>query len=337
MTTELAPITAARVERFACASREEWLKKRHEIGFGASEAATFFGHGWQGKTALAAIMDKVGPVTVSEPTEKHEIALALEDTIARLYGNKTGHHHQYTPRHEIFRRADSPHIFATPDCVLTEGGPEGLFWRLVQFKTDSRTPEAWEEQIPLPYAIQAQQEMYAADIPVEDFAVLFYGERDLAFRVYTCEANPAFQQILVARLTSAWQVVQALRRGEKAELPEPGPDDGEIVASLCAPRPAVVHQFTEDQISDIREWTEVLEHRKPYAAIASNMDSLEKRLRHRIVFGMKGAEIGVMPDGTRFKASVHERNAHEVSESKWIALKPFKERKGKQKEIESGE
>ena len=81
MTTELAPITA---RRLAYASRELWLMSRWARGFGASDAPAFFGCGWKGKGALAAIMEKVEPLKIEALDEKQEMALLMEPTINLL-------------------------------------------------------------------------------------------------------------------------------------------------------------------------------------------------------------------------------------------------------------
>lgn len=321
------------LQRIACASREEWLKKRHEIGFGASEAAAFFGHGWKGRGALSVVMEKVLPLEITPSTEKQEIALALEASIRKLYGDRTGRSHCYTPGFELWRRGP---VFATPDCLTLEGGPEAPFTRLVQYKTDARTPDAWSAGIPLAYQIQAQQEMYACDLPREDFAVLFYGEGDLAFRVYECEANPEFQRILVAKETAAWDVVLARRRGEPAELPPPCADDVEAVNALCKPKPTIVHQFDAADSDAVREWLATREHRLPYTKVVGAIEELERAQKHRILVKMNGAEIGELDDGRKVTVKEREREVS-ARQDKWLELALQKERKPKTKEIEAGE
>jgi hypothetical protein len=295
------------------ADRAEWLAARAQLpGFGASEAANFFGCGFQ--SAAHSVLAKAGLERPWQPdkemAEKMELATDLEGALAEVtYARVTGRPTKKLGT-TIFRHDP---LFATPDAVTEDGS------RLVQVKTSAETP--WDAP-PLGYVVQVQQEMLCAQAPVADLAVLFYGGGTLAFRVFEVQADVEFQELLEERVKAAWAIVEQIKNGQPFELPEPGPDDGALLARFSkSKKVTVIHQFSLAQAEAVARWRRIDEDRKVYSSAATALEKLEKHERHKLVAVMNGADLGQLPDGTKFKATVRERDGYQVGPSSFVELK----------------
>lgn len=304
-------------------SRDAWLSWRAGPKFGASEVADLFGCGYA--SALARVLDKAGieklPAFTAEQDEKHEIALALEESLAGLlYTRRTGREAAMNDalRPRTWHRTIAPFLFATPDAWTSD--------RVVQVKTAAETP--WDTP-PVGYVVQVQVEMFCTQHERADIAAFFYGGGTMAYRVYEVEADPEFQQLVVERAEWASKLVERAMAGEPYELPEPGVNDAALLARLTKQRArTVVHQFTDKDMPALQRWLDVNDDRKVYAGLASKLEDAEKHERHKLVALMDGAEIGVLPDGRKVKLTVRERDGYAVPASSWVELAVVKEKKG---------
>lgn len=175
--------------------REKWLIERR-TGLGGSDAAPAVGMS-KFKTPLELYMDKRGELETDE-TEPMKWGNLLEPVIRQEYANRTGR--TVVVPQGIVRHPTVEFAFFTPDGIADES-------RVLQCKA-ARTADGWGEpgtdEVLMEYLLQVQHEMFVARLPVADIAVLIGGSD---FRIYTVEADPDLQQLLMDHEAAFWSRV----------------------------------------------------------------------------------------------------------------------------------
>lgn len=175
--------------------REAWLEQRR-TGIGGSDAAAVLGMSkW--RTPLSVWLDKTGQAIDAGETEPMRWGTLLEPVIRQEYSNRTG------------RAVMAPGFLRHPRHGFMVANVDGVTadQRLVEIKT-ARTAEAWGEpgsdQVPDDYLIQVQHYLAVLEFSVADIAVLIGGSD---FRIYTVEADPELQEIMIGSEAAFWQSV----------------------------------------------------------------------------------------------------------------------------------
>lgn len=177
--------------------KAQWLKDRRR-GLGGSDAAAVCGVSPY-RTPLQVWEDKRGLLAPQQDNPAMFWGRTLEPVIRQKYSDETGQ--------EVL----------LPDGILTSPVHKFMLanidgWtrepRLVEIKTTSN-PAEWGEpgtdEIPLPYVLQCQHYMIVTAIPRADVPVLI-GGRD--FRIYTVEADPELQQMIIEKEAEFWTLVE---------------------------------------------------------------------------------------------------------------------------------
>jgi putative phage-type endonuclease len=179
-------------------------------GVGASEVAAILGLS-KFRRPMDVYLEKRGLVDADPSTEVTRWGTLLEDVIAMRYCEWMSEAHgigvwvEGDGRTTV--RKDGTPWFCTPDRIvhsrpLDENGTKDRW--LLQVK-NTMWPDEWGEagtdEIPDEYLVQVQWEMMVTGMARCDVAVLFRGNE---FRVYTVDAKPALQALLVEQVKHFW-------------------------------------------------------------------------------------------------------------------------------------
>lgn len=185
--------------------REDWLEKRKQ-GIGGSDAPAVCGVSpW--KSPYQVWVEKTGnadehPV---EETEPMYWGKALEPAIRQRYADQTGRT-VIVPK-DILVHPKHDWMIGSLDGLATD--------RVLEIKT-SRTLQGWGEpgsdEIPDFYRIQVEHYMMITKLTLTDVAALIGGSD---FRIYTVEADPVLQELILEREAQFWELVK------KGTPPEP--------------------------------------------------------------------------------------------------------------------
>jgi putative phage-type endonuclease len=188
------------------------------------------------------------------PSEAMEWGNRLESLIREHYVNVTGW--KVVTFEKPIVSGAYPFMRANLDgMALTD--TEG---RVVQVKT-ARSTKGWGEQyssdIPRDYYFQVQHEMFVAELGVADLPVLFHGNK---FAIYTVEADPDFQDLMIAMQRRFWKCV------ERREPPPPvtAEDIAALYPKSSGEMVTATSQVTAKhaELGDIRKEIDRLEERK---------------------------------------------------------------------------
>lgn len=246
------------------ATRAEWLAQRR-TGIGGSDVAPILGLSpW--RTPYQVWEDKTGRGEDQDDTPALYWGRLLEDPIRQAYADRTGL--TVTKPDCMYSSATHPFMHANLDGIASDG-------RIVEFKTSNRD-DAWGEEgtdeIPEYYMTQVQHYLYVMGATRADVAVLFQG-RD--FRIYTIEADPELQSMLIDAESRFWALV-------KTDTPP------EVSTSEDASR----RWRTATAKKTVAANAELLEAWQELCAIRSQMDGLKTRedaLKASLMNGMQDA------------------------------------------------
>lgn len=177
-------------------NHDEWIASRRS-GIGGSDAAAVLGFSkW--KTPLQLWHEKRGESTpVTSPAMRW--GTLLEPIIRGQYEEITK---REVKRTGLLRSKRYPFALANIDGVTADD-------RLLEVKT-ARTSEGWGDEgtddVPVEYFCQVQHYMAVTELPIADIAVLI-GASD--FRIYTVEADSAFQTQMMEREEDFWSLVES--------------------------------------------------------------------------------------------------------------------------------
>jgi putative phage-type endonuclease len=198
--------------------RREWLKQRR-TGIGASDAAIILGLSpW--KSPLALLTEKLGldnPDDAEPPemTSPQKWGLRLENAVGLGFAEETGRKVYAGDPYVVARNKDYPFIMATLDRtqVLTPDSERPPFAvgdgerGALELKTAGfQKMDDWEEEPPLYYQVQLQQQMFVEEYKWGSLAVLIGGQ---TFRYKDMERNDRFIELLVRKCREFWQHVQS--------------------------------------------------------------------------------------------------------------------------------
>ena len=182
--------------------RESWLSARRS-GIGGSDAAAIIGVSpW--RTPLDVYLDKTGQGVEQADSDPMLWGRLLEPVVRQRYADVTGRE-VLVPDvpNGIVVHPSIPYMLTTLD-----GYVDGAVRRVVEVKT-ARSGADWGEpgsdEIPDYYLPQVQHYLAVTGFSVADIAVLIAGSD---FRIYTVEANPEFQELLIAAESVFWDHVQ---------------------------------------------------------------------------------------------------------------------------------
>ena len=173
--------------------RQAWLEARRK-GIGGSDVAPICGLSpW--KTPLDVYLDKIGEGQELADNEPMYWGRAIEPLVRQRYANETGL--EVVVPNEILASDKHPFMLANLDGLVARD-------RVVEIKT-ARSAQNWGEpgtgEIPEYYQLQVQHYMNVTGLPVADVAVLFGGQD---FQIYTVDADPELQEIMVEREAEFW-------------------------------------------------------------------------------------------------------------------------------------
>jgi len=304
-----------RGEEIRCASRIEWLEARRQLGVGSSEVAALFS---RPDNPLRGLSSWASPLSLSwekrglsEREDRDDDILAwglyMEPAISDWFDKRI--REEVEPlstmvdpgRFTIYRPSDGTPWFATVDRLLA--GPSGDDVAIVEIKNSSAwMGDEWDEEPPLPYVLQVQQQLAVLDLDHGFICAAIGGQPPRWARVKRDEEMIA---ILRARVLEFWQSVEAgvdppvdasdsTARALLSRWPQ---DDGNRIA---LPDEAAEEW---DRRQKVHEEISELEYRK---ALLTNT------LKHRI----GQSSYGDLPDGRSLSLRANKlghRNLREVS------------------------
>ena len=177
--------------------RAEWLELRRN-GVGGSDAPIICGESkWM--TPYQLYLEKCGELP-EQPENPYMLwGRLLEPVVLSQYQEMTGI--QFEATDPIVYHPVIPWMFFSPDAVAED--------RIIQAKT-ARTAEGWgdpgTDEIPRPYIVQVQHEMFVAGKELADVPLLVGGSD---FRIYQVEADKELQKLIVGKEEEFWKQVEA--------------------------------------------------------------------------------------------------------------------------------
>jgi putative phage-type endonuclease len=277
-------------------TKDAWLKGRRH-GIGASEASAVLGlNPW--KSALQLYAEKL---EIAEPdaaeSEAMEWGLLLEPVIAERYAGVTRRQLAPVEPMTIYRSRRHPFMTATFDRLII-GDPRGL--GVLQIKTAGAfKAEDWEDEPPVYYQVQTQQEMAIAGATWGSLAVLIGGQR---FRYFDLARNDRFLSVLVEREEAFWN------RLLSQDPPEvDGSESARDILRKFYPKetPGLVVNLPGDVI----EWDAELQQIK---AGLKGGESRKQELENKIRAAIGEAETGICSNGLTYTWKASERAGYTV-------------------------
>jgi putative phage-type endonuclease len=285
-------------------SRDAWLDARR-TGIGASDAAAVLGVSpWRGP--LQVYCEKL---QIAEPdpveVEAMEWGLALETPIAARYQRETGRTVIDPGLFTIHRSPEHPFMLATVDRFIeTPDRGRGV----LEIKTTGGYRGEWDTDAPLPYQIQILHQMAVTGVQWGSLAVLVGGQKFLWLDV---ERNDEFIAALVEREREFWDRVE--RRDP------PSPDASESCRELLKrlyPReaPGQVIALPPEAV----KW----DVQRREAMLLLQRDEADKREAENLLIAALGeAEVGLLPDGTRYSYKSQTRKGYTVEPATFRVLR----------------
>jgi putative phage-type endonuclease len=285
-------------------SRDAWLDAR-KSGIGASDAAAVLGVSqWRGP--LQVYCDKLG-IAQTDPAEVEamEWGLALETPIAARYQRETGRTVIDPGPFTIHRSPEHPFMLATVDRFIdTPDRGRGV----LEIKTTGGFRGEWDTDAPLPYQIQIMHQMAVTGLAWGSLAVLVGGQKFLWMDV---ERNDEFIAALVEREREFWQRVQ--------DQNPPPPDASESCRELLKrlyPREAPGQVIALPP--DAAKW----DAQRREAKAAMDVASASCREAENLLIAALGeAEVGLLPDGTRYSYKSQNRKGYTVEPATFRVLR----------------
>lgn len=285
------------VQRFL--KRDPWLAARRSC-IGSSDALTIANerHKRSHHTLYSLWADKSGLVPLGESIDNRftEWGNRLEPAVVEYVRDETGIDFIRRP-YVILRRADKPHLGASPDAVA---GPlkapiEGLEVKC----RDKKFADEWGATPPLDVQVQAQHQMAVTGLPRWHVAALLGGNDP---RLYEVARDAKFCASLERAEDRFWQRVLD---GKAPPMLGRAPE-GSVLGALF---PAETEGQTIMLPADAVEW-----HHTREAAIEllAACEEIVEEMRLRLIEAMGTAERGNLPDGsgTYYTLNTEKRKAY---------------------------
>jgi putative phage-type endonuclease len=300
------------VIRFA--DREAWLAAR-QSGIGGSEVAIILGASkWGTPYSLWARKTGIDPGDDND-NDVLEFGRLVEPLIADKYAQKT-QRSLIDLGLAIRRHPTAPHLFVSHDRLIApvheHDGPGVLSIKSLNPYIDE---DEWgDAEAPVKYEIQLQAELAASGFSWGSFAFLQWGK---PLRWFDRDRNDAFITMMEAECAEFWRrVVEG----------DPPPIDGEEHTSEAIKR--IYGETVESKVVTLPpesvEWSTALE------SVDEQLKALEKEkqaLRNKLKVAIGDAEIGVMPNGQRWRYRTQHTASHSVSASTSRPLTRIKDSK----------
>jgi putative phage-type endonuclease len=194
-------------------NREEWLAER-ATGIGGSDAAAACGQSsWGTKldiyTEKVNYLDGYGGHGGDETFDMRRGTL-LEPVVLQMYTDETGivvckPEVSIVSDQHPFMRANLDGITLDETIILEA---KTARWKNPPGNTDpaKRWGDPWTAAIPVDYYFQGQHNMVVADVDLCHVPVLF---GDFEFAIYEVEADPEFQELMIAEEECLWAMIEA--------------------------------------------------------------------------------------------------------------------------------
>jgi predicted phage-related endonuclease len=266
-------------------TRADWLRARKR-GLGASDAAPVLGMG-RFRGAYSVATDKLTEAIDDSQDEVQEWGLRHEPAIAQKFsevmadrGFSISDPGQFT----IFRSKERPHLFCTPDRLVTELGVMIAELSLKCAWFDAA--KEWKQRIPLEYQIQGSQTIYVLGMDLLYYAVLLEG---CHFRWHSLKRHEAMLSRMLPKLDAFWE---SINRGEY-----PNVDGSEATARSLAMRYATptagLIELDEELLALGDEYDQILERGR-------KDEKRQLAIQNRIKEALGDKTVGVLPDQSGF-------------------------------------
>ena len=271
--------------------------------------------------------DKLGIAVVeSDNAEAMEWGLALEAPIAARYQRDTGRTVIDPGPFTIHRSADYPWMLATVDrfieCDECDGkgralgapsdmllGCAGRGRGVLEIKTTGGYRDHdWLEDAPLQYQIQVQHQLAVTGLQWGVLAVLVGGQK---FYWMDVERNEEFIAAMIATELEFWEMC------ERREPPPPDATEScKALLKRLYPReaPGKVVALTGDAL----RWdAQRIESKKAL----EDAQRLCMEAENNLIAALGDAEVGLMPDGTRYSYKSQNRKGYTVEPATFRVLR----------------
>lgn len=276
------------------ADREKWLAAR-DTGIGASEASTLFdANPWESPFTL--YQKKRGEIEPQADNEPMKWGRRLEDVVGSAFSEETGRKVWKHPLGGVLLRSRAyPWILATPDFEQQDASAAEP--GLLECKTTgAHSASYWEEDVPLYYQIQMQQQLLVTGRGYNSVACLIGGQK-FVFKHFV--RHEAFLQRLIARTKEFWDMLQA-------GTPPPLDASESTVETLTRMR-------EDGRVVDLPQ-SVLLWHDKMLDAAERRKaaEKEEKAAKREVSAAMGTASFGVLPNGAGMFKFV-TRDAYDVA------------------------
>lgn len=195
-------------------TKDEWLLHRKE-GIGASEIGAVLGFN-KYKTPYQVWEDKINrdiiPVIETPAMRRGKL---MEDLVAQEYVAHTGN--QIRRDNKIRIHPKYPFLFASLDRIIVDKGERGV--GVLECKTvSSQTKKQWEEELPLSYYAQIQQQLAVTGYQWGEIALLVADTFDLTILPF--EQDKDFIQQMIEIAEKFWNENVLKKISPPMELPD---------------------------------------------------------------------------------------------------------------------
>ena len=232
--------------------------------------------------------------------------LQLEPAIVIGYQDRTGRPVEHQGK--LLRSIDHPWATCTLDATTTDGRP-GEPWPLEIKNIGVQKAAEWEEGPPRHYVLQLHHQMLVTDAPRATAAALIGGQR-----LVWCDVER--DEILIRRIVHAGRIFWE-QHVEAGKVPRPDDSDS-------AKRGLAALYKTIDPEKVVQLPGSMLEADSELREMKLTIKALEKRakqIENDIKACIGNAELGVLPDGTRYSWSEQTRAGHVVKASTFRVLR----------------
>ena len=173
--------------------RSDWLRGTHQ-SIGASASSRIVGLSRYG-SPYSEWVRFTEPLVIDEPDEMQRWGLLLEPVILAEFARQAGVRAEQPPPYTVHRSRERPYIHATLDAITDGGEP-------VELKTAHFTQaKIWKTEVPLPYMVQVQHQIYVTGAKQGYIAVLVDGYQ---FAWHRVARHQKFIDRLLKRLDHFW-------------------------------------------------------------------------------------------------------------------------------------
>lgn len=298
------------VESTTYPDRDTWLAARGPL-ITASDAATVLGHN-PFDTPLQLALRKRGDLPAKEETEAMRMGHVMQPVIRSLWAQERGFAVTVWDYGEFtIKRNDAyPFAGATLDYGLIETvGDQDVYGALECKNVGARMAAGWEEGAPLMVQIQLQFQLAVTEWDWGSIAAILGGQK---FVYADYQRNDTFVAHMMARVQ---EFHAAMHNGK---LPEADAADSD---ALCMLWP----DHVEEKVVELPAEAIYLDE-----AIRQADDALQPaqeaktQAQNRLKQMIGDAEVGILPDGTRWSWKTSERKGYEVKPTKLRTLRRLK-------------